>query len=320
MDPFDRLRRWLLFDGSRLVVTAVVLLAVYVLVGPVAHGVLVRVAEPIPPEETFVPLVTTFLSGDFLLVSIVVSVNSLFTSQEQAPLGQQLDRIEAVGQFRRDLEALVDEPISPAEPGRFLQLVTGAILSEAQALSDDRREDTELDLEADIDEFTARLSRQTDDVNDRLREASSSLDLVLATLGYDYSRLANGLRRLRSEHGDAFDEDESDRIERMLALLRQFVTAREYFKTLYLSREFARLSNHLLAVTLPVIVIVSFVLLHDGLVPNGHGVTTVVVVLALAPFFLLATYTVRVATVTKRTRAAGQFVVEEQATDDPLRS
>jgi hypothetical protein len=45
-----------------------------------------------------------------------------------------------------------------------------------------------------------------------------------------------------------------------------------------------------------------------------------VVVLALAPFFLLATYTVRVATVTKRTRAAGQFVVEEQATDDPLRS
>jgi hypothetical protein len=36
-----------------------------------------------------------------------------------------------------------------------------------------------------------------------------------------------------------------------------------------------------------------------------------VFIFALSPFFLLTAFTVRVATVTIRTRAAGQFVVEE---------
>jgi hypothetical protein len=314
MDVLGRVRRWILLDGSRLSVTAALLCGTYLLVGPLGHLLLDAVSEPLGRTETFVPLVTTFLSGDFLLVSIVVSVNSLFTSRQQASLERQADRIQAVGQFRRDVESLVEEPISPAEPARFLQVVTGAILTEAQTLSADVREDA--DAEADVDAFTARLSRQTEALNDAVDGESGSLELVVATADYDYSRLAAGLRRLRTEYGDVFTDDESDRIERMLALFRHFVSAREYFKTLYLTREFAALSTRLLALTLPVILVASFVLLHDGMIPNGHDVTTVVVVLALSPFFLLAAYTVRVATVATRTRAAGQFVVEDPATDD----
>jgi hypothetical protein len=42
-------------------------------------------------------------------------------------------------------------------------------------------------------------------------------------------------------------------------------------------------------------------------------VATVVTTLALAPFALLAAYVVRVGTIAKRTRASGQFVVEERS-------
>lgn len=311
-----RLRRWLLYAGSRPAVTAVALVAAYLLIGPIGHALLSTTSPGGPRVETYTPLVTTFLSGDLLLVSIVVSVNSLFTSREQIPLGQQVEQIQAASRFRQTLEELVDEPISPAEPARFLQLVTATILSETQALADDA--DTDGELDADIDALTSTLATQTRQVSAQLDGATTSLELVVATLDYEYSMLANDLRRLRSAHGDAFAEADRDRIDRILELLRHFVTAREYFKSLYLSREFANLSKQLVALTLPVILLVAFVLLHDAAVPNTHAVTTVVIVVALSPFLLLGAYTVRVALVTQRTRAAGQFIVEGPSTDDRL--
>lgn len=98
-------------------------------------------------------------------------------------------------------------------------------------------------------------------------------------------------------------------IEEILTLLRYFATTGEYFKTLYFRREFSGLSNGLVAVSLPAIAVVSFVLLHAGQVPQAHwflvGVTTV----ALAPFALPSAHVVRAATVARRTRATGQFVL-----------
>lgn len=310
-----RLTRWLFYTGSRPAVTVVALVATYLLLGPIGHALLSTASSAGAHVETYTPLVTAFLSGDLLLVSIVVSVSSLFTSREQIPLGEQLEQIQAASHFRQTLEELVDEPISPAEPARFLQLVTATILSETQALADDA--DTNGDLDADIDALTSTLATQTQQVSTQLDDATTSLGLVLATLDYEYSLLANDLRRLRSAHGDDFAEADRDRIDRILELLRHFVTAREYFKSLYLSREFTRLSKHLVYLTLPVILLVAFVLLHDAAIPNTHTITTVVIVVALSPFLLLCAYTVRVALVTQRTRAAGQFMLEgnRQRTD-----
>jgi hypothetical protein len=100
------------------------------------------------------------------------------------PLGRQLDRIEAAGEFRREVESMVDEPVSPAKPARVLQLLTGPILSEAQALSVDVDEDTAAARR--VDEFTTGLGRQTRRVNEQLggTESPKSLGLVLATLEY----------------------------------------------------------------------------------------------------------------------------------------
>ena len=42
-----------------------------------------------------------------------------------------------MGEFRRDIESLVDTLISPAEPARFLRLLTGSILARAQTIDDD---------------------------------------------------------------------------------------------------------------------------------------------------------------------------------------
>ena len=76
----DRVRRWLLLDGRRSFVTAVLLLVLYVFLGPVGHYLVAFGGTGLSEAHTLSPLFTTQLSGVFLLVSIVVSINSLFVS------------------------------------------------------------------------------------------------------------------------------------------------------------------------------------------------------------------------------------------------
>lgn len=286
--------------------------------GPVGHAL-----APVGPDTfgpaAVRPLLTTLLSGSFLLVSIVVSINSLFVSQEQTPLGRQFDRIRDVGEFRRDIESLIDTPISPAEPARFLRLLTGSILARAQSLDEEvdaaavtiEDPDSAAALQSGVESYLDYLAEETREVNAALDDAETTFDLVVATMGYDYSRQANGLRRLRTEHD--LPSEATEHVESVLDLLEYFATAREYFKTLYFGREFADLSNGLLLVSLPTIALVSYVLLHLNAFADLHAVTTLVTTAALAPFALLAAYVVRVGTIAKRTRASGQFVVEERS-------
>jgi hypothetical protein len=322
--PIVRVHRWFLLTGNRWYVTTVILVAVYVGLAPVGHA-LVPVGPDTFGPNAVRPLLTTLLSGSFLLVSIVVSINSLFVSQEQTPLGRQFDRIRDVGEFRRDIESLIDTPISPAEPARFLRLLTGSILARAQLIEEDINESVELGdaaartaLRSGVDSYVAHLAEETRVVSSALDDADTTFELVVATMDYDYSRQANDLRRLRSGH-DLPDEAE-ERIQSILDLLQYFATAREYFKTLYFGREFADLSNGLLLVSLPSIALVAFVLLHLNSFGDLHAVTTAVTTVALAPFALLSAYVVRVGTIAKRTRASGQFVVEERSMGSETRT
>jgi hypothetical protein len=305
--PLARTYRWLLLDGDRLTVTAVMLVVLFVLIGPVGHSLLDLTGSGLSDRRSVAQLLSTLLSGVFLLVSIVVSINSLYVSREQVPLGEQFDRVRNAVEFRRELEDLVDVPISPAEPDRFLQVLTSELVSKAQTLND-QLSHADADLEADAQEYVAHAAEQTEELNASLQSASSPLSLVLATMDYDETELTVGLRRIRSER-DRIPDDADATIEELLQIIDHLTAASEYFKTLYFGREFAELSNRLLVVAVPAIGIVSFALSHVNRLPDSRLLVALIHVIALAPVALLATYVVRVATVSKRTRSTGQFLV-----------
>ncbi|WP_324758888.1 hypothetical protein [Haloarcula montana] len=310
-----RTRRWLLLDGRRLVVTATLLVGIGLVLGPIGHTVAGATGDGLTGTHTLSSLLSTQLSGVFLLVSIVVSINSLFISNEQQPLGQQLDRIQEVGAFRRELESTTDKAISPTEPARFLSVLTQTVLTQVQALQDDLA-DADADLQADVTRFLEGVTEQTREVSDRLSAANTPFGIVRATMAYDYGRMSHDLRRIRTDYGDDIPESSHETIETLLDLLEYFATAREYFKTLYFAREFAALSKHLLYVAIPVIVLLAFFLLHLDDLPNTHLLVLSVHTVGYAPFALLAAYVGRVTTVSQRTGAAGQFVVDH-STDGP---
>lgn len=305
--PGERLRRWFLLDGNRLSVAAALLAVSFLMLGPVGHllatGRLGLLAPAHDPSTLLIPL----LSGVFLLVSIVVSINSLYISQEQTPLGQQREEIEGVGRFREDVEAVVDEPISTAEPNRLLTLLSASVVSGLQSL---RELAGDADVQADIDDYLEETAARNGVLNERLDAAEGVLDVVTATMDYQYGRQASGLRRLRSDHGEALPDEAVSVIGELLEALEQFAAAREYFKTVYFRGEFATLSTHLTYVSLGAILVLMFAIVHTESVLTVHAWVTLVQTVALAPFAVLSAYVVRAATVVRRTRASGQFGLE----------
>lgn len=295
---------WVVVRGDRRVVAAGLLAAFGVLFGPVGHLVTVGSRAP---HETTVPLVTTLLSGNFVLVSIVVSVNSVFVSGEQVPLGQQFGRIRDTAEFRRQLESVVEADHAPADTEAFLRLLTGDIVERGQRLQTDIPA-ADVDVRADLDAYLGRLGDATGELNDRLRDVDRPLDVVLATMHFDYVQQVADLHRLRAEHGDDLPAAATETLEEMLDLFEYFAVARAYSKSLYLRREFASLSTNLVYVAVPSIATTSFFLLHYSRLPSEHPLVVAVHVVALAPFALLAAYVVRVAAVSRRTGSPGHFV------------
>lgn len=120
-------KHWILLSGSRIAVTAVLLLAVFIalmilsLIRPVDMRRLV--AETAAARTLF----SSLLGGAILLVSIVVSINSTALSQEITDIEAQQERIDAAIEYRKHIEELHQDTVSPTQPGEFLITILGVI-------------------------------------------------------------------------------------------------------------------------------------------------------------------------------------------------
>lgn len=320
--------RWLLLTGDRRKVIVLLVVGVYLAVVPAS--LLVPSGDPLLTDRSSVSsLLTTMLSGVILLVSIVVSVASLFVSKEVSPVGRHQERIEASQEFRRQTESVLDQEVSPAQPAEFLRAITRAVLQHAQDLEDavddlgghpGLDEAVPGDLETELREYIDHVAANTRRVDQALQDhGTGSFGMMLAALEYEYAAQLYTLRQIRSRHGEELTGEAAALVEDLEDALQFFLTAREYFKSLYLEREFSYLSSDLLYVSLPAIVLVSYAILAVDLAAIGGasaGVPHVLLfaagayTLALSPFAVLTAYILRVATVSRRTLSAGPFLLD----------
>ncbi|MFC7175657.1 hypothetical protein [Halosegnis marinus] len=335
--PGGRVGRWLLVTGSRRHVILALVLAVYVAMFPLGIIAPDGVNALLTDRSSVAALLNTLLSGVILLVSVVVSVASLFVSQELSPVGRQQERVDSTREFRRQTEDIIDRQVSPAEPAAFLRAITRAVLQRAQELDDEVAEmrthpgideATPGDLDAEVDAYLGHVAANTERVNRALDSAEyGTFEMLRAALEYDYAEQLFALRRLRSRHGAQLTDAASDTVDELEEALQFFLAAREYFKSLYLEREFSNLTSDLLYVSLPAIIVVSYAVLAvdlqfiDGAV---FGISYVLLfagaayTVALAPFIVLTAYVLRVATVSRRTLSAGPFILDGNGERDRL--
>ncbi len=269
--------------------------------------------------EAVQTLLNSLLSGIILLVSIVVSINSIVLSYDITSVGEQEERIESALRFRREVGRLSDVEQTPTNPSGFLTVMAEVIRQRARDL-EEVAEGADEEFAQDIQEHIESTTNTAEHLEQSLeRVGGAEFGVLWLGLELDYDELIDRSRLLRSTHGNGFGESTEEMFEDLRQAFELFATGRQYFKTLYYSREISQLSRTLLLISLPAILITATTILaiNANLLPDVWMLglpplltfVSLTFTISLAPFLVLTSYMLRVATVAHRTAAAGPFTV-----------
>ena len=320
-----KLRRWILLEGDRYAVTAALLSITFSSI--VTIGSIWTFEMQVLLTETSVvqQILATLLSGIILLVSIVVSINSIVLSHDITTVNQQERRIEGIIEFRREIGGIVDTDMEPTDPKSFLKAMARVIRRRAESLEsvgDNVDEESREAFMDDIADYIHSVATTAEDLHTEVTQVQGG-DLYALWLGLetDYGPMMNRMREFTSSYGSYLTDEESEEFEELMRLFKMFATGREYFKTLYYNREVSELSRTLLVVSLPSIIIIIWAMLviNAGLLPDFwlFGLSPLLTfvaltfTIALAPYIILTSYMLRVATVTSRSSTAGPFILRD---------
>jgi len=312
------LGRWILLEANRLAATGMLLTLTFVSIMSIGTFWTIEMQRLLTETQAVQTILDTLLSGIILLVSIVVSINSIVISYDIASVRNQQERIEGAMTFRRELGRLAGTDEGPTDPKSFLQMMAASIQERARSLEDASKEGDEFvqDIEDHVESIVGTLAH----LEDSVQQASGGEFAVLwIGLETDYGRLINRSQQFTSTHQNNLSESLEDRFADLLRSLEMFATGRAYFKTLYYSREIADLSRTLLFISLPAIITtaVTILAIDASLFPSVwvFGLpplltfVAIAFTIALATFIVLTSYMLRVATVARRTVSAGPFVL-----------
>ena len=313
--------RWFLLEGSRHYVTAALLLIVYGTIYAIGSMWTLEIQQLLTETAAVQTLLNTMLGGVILLVSIVASISAIVLSYDITSLDAQEERISAAMEFRRDVGKLSSRQGSPTDPASFLDLMSEVIRERADALEEASR-GSEQEFADAILGYTQDVARTVEGINRSMeRVGQGEFDALWRGLEVEYGDHLNRSRKLTLKYGDQFSESSRQRFDELVRSFELFATGKEYFKTLYYSREISQLSRTLLLISFPsILVTASAILAIDahlfpqvwlfGLPPLLSFVSAVFTI-SLAPFAVLTSYMLRVATVARRTASAGPFRISQ---------
>jgi hypothetical protein len=311
-DPLDAAWRWILLDGNRDFLALVLTVGVFfACIGLEAVGMLaIEIDAPVRS------LLTTTLGGLVSFVTIVLAINQLILTQQFGTTADYQNRFEEMRSFRSEVEADADLPVSPADPGAFLQVQLSAIVETAEGLHEAGVCDRVESFATDVITASARA-------HDRLDAADGgSFELVSVSLDYDGSTLLHRLRTLRATEdlSDAAVEPFDD----LESLLEDVHVTSLYFKTVHVQQELADLSKMLLFAGTVALVWGGFVVVsYENILGAGPGRAVPILAIcaalaaAFAPFAVLLSHVLRIATVARRTTADfGPFLLQRNIPDE----
>lgn len=310
--------RWLLLEGNRNAVTAALLSIVFAALIGIGLLWTFEMADLVKETPAVQTILDTLLSGMILVVTIVVSINSIVLSHDITSVRIQEDRLEATMKFRKNIGRLTETGENPTDPASFLKLMGDVIRELAEAL-EASVDGTNEEFTEEVREYVTHITETAERIDTAFTDNVRGAEFGILWLGLelDYGEYMNRSHSLATSFDNTLPDDTKERLEDLTEAFQLFTTGKEYFKTLYYSQEVSELSRTLLVVTLPAILINASAILAInaqalpdfwllGLPPILTFVAAVFTI-SLTPYVILTAYMLRLATVAKRTTAAGPF-------------
>lgn len=313
-----KLIRWLLLDANRYAVTGALLTMTFVSILVIGSLWTLEMRLLLTETQTLQMILNSFLAGIILLVSIVVSINSIVLSYDITHIDTQEDHVIGMMDFQRRVRRISGAEEVPTDPHSFLLVMAETIQQEANNIVDDI-EGLDEAFSEEIQEYLEQITGTSKHIETSASDIGGGKFGAL-WIGFetDFGPMVTRSREITARYEDDLSERGTDHFENLIEALELFAIGREYFITLYYTREIAELSRTLLVVSLPAIVVTaSAIFAIDAQLVPEVGVfglpplmtfVALSMVIALAPFIVLTAYMLRVATVAQRTANAGPFV------------
>ena len=263
-------------------------------------------------ERLFSTMIIVIVTG----TTIVVTFGQLILTQEHGPLGDQLSRLDGAMEFRERTSKLIGTPCS-TKPSIFLTHILIATATRAESLQnfdDTGNEQLNTDLE-DLSEGTVTNAKN---VISKLDDADfGTFRVVFAAMNFDYSWKVFQVERLIDEYETELTTVQTEMLEDLKEALMLWGPAREYIKTLYFQWSLIALSQLILSMAIPALVVAGTMLvsLDGGTFPGRTmGIEHIIPIigasftLTLMPFMVFISYIFRVFTIAKRTLAIDPLI------------
>lgn len=310
---------WFVLVGDRLVLTAVLLAVFAVCVVALQYTSVVIVTDTTQMLYLFQALV----GGNMTLVTIVLSINQLVLSRELKTPRELHDQIETVIDYRNSVSETTGASAPPPTPADFLSVLLDGTRDTAHRLGDTVTDTDHAELVADVDDLVSKITGHIDHISDVLDRSQGGVFSALAvTLETNYSHQLNEAFRIKMEYTDELSSTTKETLDDLTQNLKQVDIARQYFKSIYIQSELARLSKILLFVGVPAIGSALLLLLVYASTPEPLATTgylkiavPVVVILGFLPLAVLFSFLLRIATVAEHTVAITPFTTPTQETD-----
>jgi len=307
-------REWLLLGGNRLHVSAVLLVVV-------AGAIVALVASGVAPLLRSTPiefLVFALISGNFVLISIVVSLNQFVLSRHLESPDEIRSRMDEMLGYRKEVSVTARRDVLPITQSGFLVVLFHTLGRQIRDLEREIPETTDEAAQEELWILTGELEGHCAAVLDRLERTGHGVQGALfEMLNESYASFIYLTYHIESEHAAGLSAGAAELLGEVNQSLEQLDVARRFFKTVFIQSQLASLSRRLLYIGIPV-QLLSVLLMLAFTAPTGslpstgvlQVVVSAIVVLGFAPIVILTAYIIRLSTVAERTAAMYPFTSE----------
>ena len=310
-DTGGRLTHWLLLGGNRM---AVAVLLVAVVVVALYGGTQLGLLAVGPSSSAATAFASGLISGTVTLVTIALSINQLILSRVFGSPSGLSQKLQGTRDLRERVRGHAGEPAAPNDPAAFLDLLATTLTARADNL---REVAAEAGRPAAVLDYADGIAAYGESIAGSVEEQTPIVDVLDVILGTEYAKNLTATEHLRNRYGEELSEATTDEVDAIEELLESVAVTRQFFKTLSLQQDFARLSR-VVAYTGLLALLASVVL---ALVYRTNSVTIPVqflpVVISLGigviftPLCIFIAYVFRAATIARHTVSVGPFVPPE---------
>lgn len=301
---------WVLLEGDRLIVAAIITLGVTLCVAALVRLELVAVGPNSAVAALFGSGIT---SGVVTLVTIALSVNQLILSRMFGSPNKLEDRLEGTNKLRRRVARFAELPATPNDPAAFLSVLGDSIGTRTSNLQS-VLEEVAWTPPAEVTDAISDLGTYGDRIDDHLESKRTIHDALSAVLGTGYAINLAATRQIRNEYAEELPQEAVVELEALESLLESVAVTRQFFKTIAIQEDLARLSRYVVysglfafvtAIMVTLVYRTNTTTVAEASLPT---VVSLAIGVATAPIAVFSAFVLRSASIAHETLSVGPFI------------